>query len=268
MPALTKIKTPIKMLLLGDSGVGKTGSLWSLAEAGFKVKLYDADNGFGVLNAACAGHPKAAANIEVNSFTNQLKFNDKGFPIPLTTPKAWPNFLQALNRWPDTPMEGPSTWGPDTVVVIDSLTKLGRHALLNAMHIEAKTGRQPEVQHYGTAMAQLEGMISMLYSDHIKCHVIIMTHVSYEKNEIGAMFGLPMSLGEKLAPVIPTYFNTMLVVSVKGKKRILSTKPAAMVQTKVEAFSSVKDEYLLAEDGKGLPGMAEFFADCGWKGPT
>lgn len=268
MTALSSIRTPIKALYMGDSGTSKTGSLWSLANAGFKIKLYDADNGFGVLNAACQHHPKAAANIEVNSFTNQLKFNEKGFPIPIGTPKAWTGFLQALNKWPDDPANSPSTWGPDTVVVIDSLTKLGRHALLNAMHIEAKTGRQPEIQHYGTAMAQLEGMISMLYSDHVKCHVIIITHIAYEKNELGSMFGLPMSLGEKLAPVIPTYFNTMIVALNKGKTKVLSTKPASMVQTKVEHFNTVKDSYVLVDEtGKGQPGLAEFFSDCGWPAP-
>jgi hypothetical protein len=73
-----------------------------------------------------------------------------------------------------------------------------------------------------------------------------------------------MSLGEKLNAILPTYFNTMLVVQSKAKTRVLSTKPASMVQAKVEAFDCVEDEYLLVEDGTPRPGLAEFFSDCGW----
>lgn len=269
MPKLSKIETPIKALFLGDSGVGKTGSLWSLAAAGFKIKLYDADMGFGVLNSACksAGCPEAVDNIEVNSFTNKLKSNALGFAVPIGKPEAWPKFLGALNAWPDSPQEGALTWGQETVMVIDSLTKLGRLALLNAQHNEAKSGKQPEIQHYGTAMAQLEALMGMLYSDHVRCHVIIMTHIAYEKSDIGAMMGLPMSLGEKLAPVIPTYFNTMIVGKSSGKRRILSTKPASMVQTKVEAFGEVKDEYDLADGSTPKPGLYQFFKDHGFEAP-
>lgn len=267
MPALTQSRPPIKALILGDSGTGKTGALWSLAAAGFKIRIYDADNGHGVLNAALRGNPDAAARVEVNVFSNVLKSSVQGYPVPMGAPSAFPKLLAALNKWPDNPAEGALTWGPDTVLVIDSLTKLGRHALLNAQHLEGKTGQQPQLQHYGTAMAQLEGTIAMLYSDHVRCHVLCMTHIAYTPNEVGKVFGLPMSLGEKLNAVLPTYFNTMLVVHTKGKQRLLSTKPASNVQAKVESFDTVADEYILVEDGKPRPGLADFFSDCGWPSP-
>lgn len=265
MPALSSIRTPIKALILGDSGVGKTGSLWSLAAAGFKLKIFDADRGTGTLAAALENDPKALANIEVNFFTNKLKGNAQGYPIPLGAPKAWPDFLAAFNKWPD----GGSIydWGEDTIVVIDSATILGRHALLHAQHLENKTGKQPEIQHYGTAMAQFEGLMALLYSDDVKCHVLVLTHISYQETELGATFGMPGALGAKLGPIIPRYFNTMVVVKSSGKKRVLSTKPTSMVATKVEQFNSVKAEYLLVDDGVGKPGLAEFFADCGWENP-
>lgn len=270
MPALSEIKSPIKALIAAPSGSGKTGSLWSLADAGYKLRIYDADRGTGVLASALKGNPKALANVEVNTFTNQLKGSANGFVVPDGAPKAWPNFLQALNKWPDNPAEGPQTWGLDTVVVLDSLSLLAKHALLYAQHIESKTGKQPEIQHYGTAMAQLEAVMATLYSDYVKCHVLVLTHITYVNDDLGVSSGLPMALGEKLPPILPRYFNTMLTIKTRsGTKatRVLSTKPANMVQTKVEAFSSVKDEYLLVEGSEPRRGMAEFFSDCGWPGP-
>lgn len=248
---------------MADSGMGKTGMLWSLAAAGFKLKIYDADNNVGVLAKALADHPQALANVEVNPFVDHFKMGANGFATG--TPKAWTNFLKALDKWPDG--GGANEWGPDTVIVIDTLTSLGKAALHQAQAIEAKFGRLPEIQHYHTAGIQLEGLLGNLRSDHIECHVLVLTHVKYIKNDLGAMFGLPMSVGEALSEKVPMYFNTMVTLATKGKKTVLSTRPTAMVRTKVEAFNAVKDEYVLIDEGKGKPGLAELFADCGWPGP-
>lgn len=266
MPALSTIKSPVKALVLADSGLGKTGMLWSLAAAGFKLRIYDADANAGVLAAALRGNDAALARVEVNTFKDNLRINDAGFATG--TPKAWPDFLKALNKWPDNPAEGIQDWGPDTVAVIDTLTSLGRAALQQAMKLENKMGKVPEIQHYHTAGFQLKDTLGNIVSDHIKCHVLVLTHIKYINNDLGAMFGLPKSIGEKLSEDIPIYFNTMLALKRTNKKTVLTTKPTAMVQTKVEAFDQVKAEYDLIDDGKGKPGLAEFFRDCGWEGPN
>lgn len=264
MPALSHdARKPIKGLILGDSGLGKTGSLWSLAAAGFKLKIYDADNNAGVLIGTLRDNPEALARIEAVSFRDKLKLNAKGFAEGV--PKAWTNFLKALDNWPDG--GSPSEWGTDTVIVIDTLTSLGKAALFQAQSIESKMGRLPEIQHYHTAGVQFNAVLGNLVSDFIPCHVLVLTHVKYISNDMGLTLGLPKAIGEKLSEDIPVYFNTMLALKRTGKKVVLSTKPTAMVQTKIEAFDQAKDEYTLIEDGKGKPGLAEFFADSGWPGP-
>lgn len=263
MPALSTLKTPVKALILGDSGMGKTGALWSLAAAGFKLKLYDVDNNAGVLSSALKDHPEALNNIEVLPLRDKLKMNARGFPDG--KPQAWTNLLKALDNWPDggTPEE----WGPDTVLVLDTLTSVGRAALYMAQHLESKFGKLPEIQHYHTAGIQINGMLGNLVSDFFKCHVLVLTHVRYVESDMGISMGLPKAIGEKLSEDIPVYFNTMLALKRTGKKTVLTTRPTQLVQTKVENFASVKDEYTLIEEGKGRPGLAEFFADCGWEGP-
>lgn len=266
MPKLVSHHAPLKAIVLGDSGTGKTGMLWSLAVAGFKLKVYDADANVGVLASALRAYPDALARVEANTFRDMLPVNAQGFSTGV--PKAWTDFLRALNKWPDADGDiGVQDWGPDTVVVIDTLTSLGKAALLKAQHLEAKMGKLPEIQHYHTAGIQINALLGNLVSDFVKCHVIVLTHVKYKENDLGMMFGLPKAIGEKLSEDVPVYFNTMLALKRQGKKTVISTRPTAMVQTKVEAFDQVKPEYPIIDDGKGLPGLAEFFADCGWPGP-
>lgn len=265
MPALSTTTPipPIKGLILADSGLGKTGSLASLAQAGFNLKLFDADANHGILIHILKDNPDALARIEANTFRDHLKINSSGFPDG--DPKGWSDFLKAFDKWPDG---GKATdWGSDTIIVIDTLTALGKAALYRAQKIDSKFGRLPEIQHYHTAMVQLEGLLGNLSSDNISCHVLILTHINYVNNELGAMFGLPMAIGDKLSPKVPMYFNTMLTIKRTGKKTALVTKTNAMVNTKVEAFNSVEDEYPLYDDKGSYPGLANFFRDCGWPGP-
>lgn len=269
MPALSSTPGPIKALILADSGLGKTGSLWSLVRAGFKLRIYDADANSGVLAAAlrAGGVTPEPGQVEAVPFKDNLKINAQGFASG--KPKAWVDFLKALGSWPDNPKEGLDDWGTDTVVVIDTLTSLGRAALQHAMSIDSKFGKVPEIQHYHAAGFQIKDTLSNIISPDTGCHVLVMTHINYRENQLGAMFGLPKAVGDKLSEDIPIFFNTMLALRRAGTKKVtLSTKPTAMVQTKMENFDRCKDEYLLIDDkGVGQPGLAEFFADCGWAEP-
>jgi hypothetical protein len=284
--AQTAQAAPIKAIIAADSGSGKSGALWSLANAGFKLRIFDADKGTPILASAlrAAGREDILASdqVQVCSFTDVLERDAvSGHMKPKGSAKAWPNLMDALNKWPDDPdKKGIATWGKDTVAVIDSLTMFGRHAILYAQQMEGRNRWKREIQHYGTAMAQLEGLFGLLYGDEIKCHVLFMTHIKQEfrdvkvgddktiKEFIGAF---PSSLGQGLNDVIPRYVNNILSIKIVGEgpnaKRYLTTKPTAnRIITKTSELS-VKDEYLLATGRKPEKGLAEFFADNGYPGP-
>ena len=258
---------PLKAIIAAGSGYGKTGALWSLAAAGFNLKIFDSDRGTNILRSALRDNPAALSRVQVESFTNRLRGNKAGFLVGKGSPDAWPRALGALDKFP----QGGSIydWGPDTVVVIDSLSMFGRQALLYAMHVDSKSGRQPEIQHYGYAMSQLEGMMALLYGDDVQCHVLILTHVSIERTKEGEFIGaFPMSLGKANNDVIPRYVNNVLTIKLSGlgpkAKRYLSTRPTSnQMATKIEELAS-KEEYLLTDGVIPKPGLAEFFHDCGW----
>lgn len=269
---------PIKAIIAAESGTGKTGALWSLADRGFKLRIYDADRGTPILASILKDNPKAMDRVEVNSFTDELTRDAvSGYSKPKGKASAWPRLTDALNKWPDDPEgKGAGDWGPDTVVVIDSLTLFSKAALRYAMQMEGfgkGTAWKPALHHYGTAMPQIEGLFALLYSDAVQCHVIWLTHVRIEEDEEGGFIGaFPSTIGKALNPVIPRYVNDILSIKVAGNgptaKRFLVTKPTTnRIVTKTSELG-VRDEYLLADGRTPKPGLAEFFADNGWEGPN
>lgn len=283
MPALANAPPdPIKAIIAAESGTGKTGSLWSLADAGFKLKIFDADRGAPILASILKDNPKALANVEVCSFTDKYtRDTASGFMKPAGTPKAWSGMIDALNKWPDDPKTGICDWGWDTVAVFDSLTMFSRRALTYAQFLEGKGRWKPELQHYGVAMAQIEALFGQLYGDHVKCHVLWLTHVKqeYKTTDLGDgktqeewVGAFPSTIGKALNAVIPRYVNDILTVKVTGEgpnsKRYISTKPVQnRLMTKTHNIN-VKDQYLFADGRTPKPGLAEFFADCGWSAPN
>lgn len=275
MPSLSDHHEPIKAIIAASSGLGKTGSLWSLAAAGFKIKLYDCDRGAPIIGSAlrAAGRADAISNVEVNTFTEKMKSTSSGFSQPDGKEKrAWVRFLDALNKWPDDPDSSPQTWGPDTVMVVDSLTLLGRHALAHAQVMNNTAGKKAAWTDYGDAQAQLQSMMGLLYSDYVNCHVLYLTHVSVERDSDGNFLGaFPSSVGKALNEAIPRYVNNTLSIRRVGigasAKLMLSTVPTEnRINTKTEELA-VKKEYELAVGTTPKPGLAEFFADLGWPGP-
>ena len=72
MPRLDEAgsQEPIKGLVLGNSGAGKTGSLASLAKAGYHFHIIDYDKGTNILRNILREDGQALNRIEVETFTD------------------------------------------------------------------------------------------------------------------------------------------------------------------------------------------------------
>jgi hypothetical protein len=110
---------------------------------------------------------------------------------------------------------------------------------------------------YYNAQQLIEGTLALLYSDAIRCNVIVLSHITYVGEE-GAERGLPSAVGKALCPKIGSYFNTCLQVATKGSgpatKRVIYTQPVGDVDIKNSAPIGMPKE-LSVETG-----LAEFFA--------
>jgi hypothetical protein len=235
-----------KLLLIGDSGAGKTGALFSLAKAGYNLRLVDFDNGADVLASLAADDPKAAERIIYETFTDKFK-SVNGKVIPDGIPTAFSRAMNMMTHW-KTSGEGSydlgkiSDWGPQDILVIDSLTHMSLAAFRLVLGMNGRLGQQPQMQDWGIAQDQIESTLALLYSTAVKCNVIVISHVSYiggdEDNQIPVR-GLPTALGKALSPKIGSYFNTILLCKSTGQgnaaKKQIITRTEGLVGLKHSA---------------------------------
>ena len=120
----------VKLLLIGDSKSGKTGSLVSLVKAGYKLRVLDFDNLLDVLKYYVQKEcPELIGNVEYRTLRDKRKSSPEG-PIIDGAPRAFSDAMKMLDNWKytedghETDLGKPSEWGPDCILVLDSLSRL------------------------------------------------------------------------------------------------------------------------------------------------
>lgn len=249
MPTLEtyKAEKPIKMLYMGDTGTGKTGALASLVNNGYKLHILDYDNGLDILSTTVK--PEFLKNVEYETLTEKKKAVN-GTVLIQGTPKSFAKGLALLTEW------GSKYTSKEDVIVIDSLTFMSDAALEHVLAGAGHTGRQPEIQEWGLAMSLIEDLLSILYSDDIKCNVIVNSHIKYIEDEGTGMVKAQINtLGSKLPPKVGRYFNHLIMGAMQGPKRIFKTKGSAIFGLKSPNPDKVKDQYGIET------GLWEYFQD-------
>lgn len=243
----------VKVLYIGDSGTGKTGSLAPLIGAGYKLRVLDLDNGLDALFQWTKKlHPDRMGQVEYETRRDKYKIS-AGQLVISGQPKAFTDSLKLMEKWTDE--SAPSEWGEDTIFVLDSLTALGKAAF------EWAKGMQPSAkdprQWYFAAQQAVEDTIAALTSADFKTNVIIISHVSYTELQDGTTKGFASSIGSALGPKLAKYMNTLILAEKSGSgsnvKRTIKTAPTTTIELKTP----------LPDIGLSLPletGLAEIFA--------
>jgi len=228
---------PVKLLLIGDSGTGKTGSLAALANVGYELFIIDFDNGVEPLFTYVVPEARKIVHYE----TLQVKLKGSGDGAAIVRADAISKAMGLLNNWVDSETKqsygAVSSWDSKRVLVIDSLTMFGSAALMAVLQREGKTDFRPKAvkgfdprNAYGDAMDMIEGTLAMLYDSAIKCNVILISHKKFVGGNENAAY--PSALGKALPPIIPRYFNTMLRTQQDGRNRWIMTEPDDQMATK------------------------------------
>lgn len=224
----------VKLLAIGDSKSGKTGSLISLVEAGYKVRILDYDNLLDILHGLVLSKcPDKIDNVSFIPLRDKRKTTAVG-PIIDGQPKAFIDGMKLLDNWKDEGVDlgPPAKWGKDCVLVIDSLSRMCDAAFDFRLPLTPKGKGSGEIDlraTYGDAQDAVENMLAMLTSDSFETNVIVIAHVLYMEMENGEKKGFPQGVGQKLSPKIPQYFPSVMLYDKVAGKRVIKTNSTPLI---------------------------------------
>lgn len=270
---------------------GKTGSLASLAAAGYNLRILDLDNGLDILKNYLTDpnsiyfkqNPDCAKNVYFKTLTDEMK-NLNGKLVPKTA-TVWTRAIESMMEWKDKSPTGEVMslgkivdWGPKDILVIDSLSMLSTAALnfhlsMNGALAANRTSNESR-RDIGAAQNLLRDFLNMIFDSSIKCNVILTSHITFV-TETGAApridqeatfvatpaQGYPSAIGRALSPHIPRYFNSVLIARTNGTgtgvRHTLYTSAQSIGGQVINAKSSaplrVKDSYPIET------GLADYF---------
>ncbi len=284
----------IKMIYIGDSGTGKTGSLMSLAATGYNVRVLDVDKGIQILkdyattkldqngkpNIYLHERPGLWTAEQVKTITKRINYvtisetftNTSGHVI--AKGDSYQKILSQLTEWKDgeRSLGKLETWTSNDVLVIDSFSRVADARMYMELNLNARAISGRQQSDYWKVQDALERFLELLVSyDPISkkgmpCHVILIGHVDYVEKDDGTVRGMPQSMGKALGPKIAQHFNHALLAKTSGQgtmaKRKILTQTTGTIDLKNAAPLRVKGEYDLET------GLAEYFLAVLGKGPT
>ena len=223
-----------KLLLVGDSGSGKTATLATLANAGYNLRILDFDDGLSILPEFL--DENAVKNVSYVTLRDGLG-----------QANAFRKGVQMITNWKDGDEDFGSVknWASKDVLVIDSLTLMGEAALRGALVFNNKKPTdQPSQPEWGTAARDVQHIVQYITGSEVPCNVVVTTHMQYMEGDLGVSKAYPTSVGSKLSTKIGRYFNCVCRIdtrsSSKGTERTLRTVSDHKMDLKVTAPSRVE----------------------------
>ena len=270
---------PMKLILLGTSGAGKTGSLFSLVLSGYTLVVADFDNGKDIMLGLLRQHIVTknldreqrlalARRIIWTTFTDKLKFLGD-IPALDGPPTAYRNFIKNLESWKgknfageDVDLGPVAKLGPEYFFVIDSLSSLGRVLMRFFQSANATMGKIPDWREYGPPQTRILEIIERLYGEAVNVNLAILTHVTYtnedpdekrkaaDKNpdvaKDAVIKGYPSAIGKAVSPSLARYFNFMLYAKSEERgtataKRVIVTQPTDGIDLKCPIVTAPRE---------------------------
>lgn len=259
---------PVKLIVAAHTGMGKSGLLASLVQAGYWLRVLDLDNGIDILrgyvtdpaspyvlaNPACGANLQSVVTLAENRKT-------QGGKLGIAKAEVWSKACGQLEKWDDGELHFGSIteWTTQDVLVIDSFTRLGEAAIRFVQAMNGRLNQHPWQSDYGEAQTLLKNFLEIITSPDVQCNVVLNCHIdTIEDQNTKVSQDWPRTLGKALAPVVGSYFNTLLTIRRTGTganvKRVLCTVPSGTLGVKNTAPFRVKPEYDIAQ------GLAEYFA--------
>ena len=211
---LDHMDAPAKILLIGKSGAGKTGSLASLVAAGYNLRIIDTDKGIRPLQSLLTDsrYPYIKTitdkGIDLNQAVRYIsidtsmklqntkkRIGDNKFSVEtLLAPndaRAWGTMLDALDNWRegDVSLGSVRTWTANDILVFDSFSTLAKCAYYFSQSLNGRLGARDNGFDYqrdiGEAQSQLTRLLELLYDSGVPCNVIVISHITWVDDSRG-----------------------------------------------------------------------------------
>lgn len=212
-----------KTLLSGGTGSGKTHSLRTLIDAGIQPFILFTEPGMRTVSDITCEQglhykyvPPARPSWN-DMLENARKINTLSFKA-LTqmqdmNKQKYAQFLEVITTMNDFVCDrcgqhfgDVGTWQTDRALCLDSLS--GVNIMAMDMVVGAKPVKAPG--DWGVAMDNLERFINGLTTN-TQCHFVMIAHLEREKDEVtGGIQLMASTLGQKLAPKIPRFFDDVV----------------------------------------------------------
>lgn len=255
MPSISEHQSNLytKLLLLGDAKSGKTTSLESLVNAGYKLRILDMDNLLdGLKDKVMRDCPEMAKNVEYRTLRDKYKTGPLGITIDGTA-KAFIDAMKMLDNWKydDIDYGAPKNWGADTILVIDSLSRLcdAAYDYHAAMTKPGKSGEVDGRAIYGAAQDAVEMVLANLTSKSFETNVIVVCHGVYMDLPDGTKKIFPQGVGQKLSPKIPQYFPVYIRYKNVAGKRVIQIESDVMIDLAMPKLGAFAGKTLPIETG-------------------
>lgn len=253
-----------KVLVIGNAKTGKTGSLVSLVKAGYKLRVLDFDNLLDILKYIVLNDcPDMIDNIEYVTLRDKRKTTPVGQVID-GKPKAFADAMRLIDHWKYTDDDGtevdlgkPWEWGPDCILVIDSLSRCcdAAYDFREPLTPVGKSSGEKNIQAiYGDAQDAVEMMLATLTSKTFRTNVIVIAHIQYLEQPDGTQKGFPQGVGKALSPKIPQYFPSVVLYNNQAGKRTIQTNSTPLIDLSNPAPFKMGKSYPIET------GLADFFA--------
>ena len=290
MTNLAKIaKTmPVRAMLVGYPKAGKTGALVSLVNAGFKLRVLDFDGNLDpVLRFADQAMLK---NVDAVTLKDSYEMKDKRTGIR-GLPTARIRAARLLDHWKYVDDDGEEVdlghskdWGPDIIVVLDSLSALGSCSLNLVLSRNSRNMDNKIWNDWDGSQYEQDRLIEELCNKNH--HTVIMAHlvmvgpkaIDPKETELNKKLKertaalvptrlFPGALGKALSPTISRHTPTLVEVAVKENYAKSTTRRVINTQPRPELDLGVPAPGVPAE----LPlesGLHTIFSKLGWASPN
>ena len=252
----------VKLLILGQSKAGKTGSICSLVNSGRILRYLDFDNNAAPLRAFC--NPDVRRNIQrvscLDETTSEAEITNAGdFQVVNRVSRflSWPTMLSALKEWP-ADKSNPLEWGNESILVIDSLSAMSDAAKRGYLKLKGRSGGELKWQEFRGVQNQIFEFLVHL-GNTLSCPMIVISHLQLNGPDLNTLDDIgtdavaenlqqrvmekkleaadiidyslgPISVGKAKSQILPSVFSGTLFCEADDTGRWLVTKPRKSLQ--------------------------------------